>query len=101
MEHFRPKRPADSTGAGQVWTHQGLALNGGDQPTGVLVAGRNAAPAARIPFRQSAVQRHVLRVAQPPSNAVLGAWMRAQRTTETLKTMKPARRHVATPCCDF
>jgi hypothetical protein len=44
MEHFRPKRPADSTGAGQVWTHQGLALNGGDQPTGVLVAGRNAAP---------------------------------------------------------
>ena len=56
MEHCRPKRPADSTGAGQVWTHQGLALNGGEQPTGVLVAGQNAAPAAWIPFRQSAVR---------------------------------------------
>jgi hypothetical protein len=38
MEQCRPKRPGDTTGAGRVWTHQGLALNGGDQPTGVLVA---------------------------------------------------------------
>jgi hypothetical protein len=41
MEQCRPKRPGDPTGAGRVWTHQGLALNGGDQPTGVLVAGQS------------------------------------------------------------
>jgi hypothetical protein len=41
MEHCRPKRPGDTTGAGRVWTHQGLVLNGGDQPTGVLVAGQS------------------------------------------------------------
>jgi hypothetical protein len=40
MEHCRPKRPCDSTGAGRVWTDQGLARNGGDQPTCVLVAGQ-------------------------------------------------------------
>jgi len=33
MEHGRPKRPGDTTGAGRVWTDQGLARNGGDQPT--------------------------------------------------------------------
>ena len=40
MEQCRPKRPGDTTGAGQVWTPQGLVLNGGDKPTGVLVAGQ-------------------------------------------------------------
>jgi hypothetical protein len=40
MEHCRPKRPGDSTGAGRVWTDQGLARNGGDQPTCVLVVGQ-------------------------------------------------------------
>jgi hypothetical protein len=39
-EHGRPKRPGDPTGAGRVWTDQGLARNGGDQPTCVLVAGQ-------------------------------------------------------------
>jgi hypothetical protein len=41
MEQCQPKRPGDPTGAGRVWTHQGLVLNGGDQPTGVLVAGQS------------------------------------------------------------
>ena len=40
MEHGRPKRPGDTTGAGRVWTDQGLARIGGDQPTCVLVAGQ-------------------------------------------------------------
>jgi hypothetical protein len=40
MEHCRPKRPGETTGAGRVWTDQGLARNGGDQPTCVLVAGQ-------------------------------------------------------------
>jgi hypothetical protein len=40
MEHCRPKRPGDSTGAGRVWTDQGLARNGGDKSTCVLVAGQ-------------------------------------------------------------
>jgi hypothetical protein len=44
MEHGRPKRPGDTTGAGRVWTDQGLARDGGDQPgdqtTCVLVAGQ-------------------------------------------------------------
>jgi hypothetical protein len=39
MKHCRPKRPGDTTGAGRVWTDQGLARNRGDQPTCVLVAG--------------------------------------------------------------
>ena len=39
MEHDRPKWPGDTTGAGRVWTDQGLARNGGGQPTCVLVAG--------------------------------------------------------------
>ena len=41
MEQCQPKQPGDTTGAGRVWTHQGLALNGCDQPTGVLVAGQS------------------------------------------------------------
>jgi hypothetical protein len=32
MEHCRPKRPGDTTGAGRVWTDRGVARNGGDQP---------------------------------------------------------------------
>jgi len=44
MEHYRPKRPGDTTGIGRIWTDQGLARNGGDQPgdqpTFVLVAGQ-------------------------------------------------------------
>ena len=40
MEHGRPKWPGDTTSAGRVWTDQGLARNGGDQPTCVLVAGQ-------------------------------------------------------------
>jgi hypothetical protein len=32
MEHCQPKRPGDTTGAGRVWTDQGLVRNGGDQP---------------------------------------------------------------------
>jgi len=41
MEHCRLKRPGDTTGAGRVWTDQGLARNGGDQSTCVLVAGQS------------------------------------------------------------
>jgi hypothetical protein len=41
MEHCRPKRPGDTTGAGRVWTDQVLARNGGDQSTCVLVAGQS------------------------------------------------------------
>ena len=40
MEHCRPKRPGDTTGAGRVWTDKGLARNCGDQSTCVLVAGQ-------------------------------------------------------------
>jgi len=40
MEHCRPNRPGDTTGIGRIWTDQGLARNGGDQPTCVLVAGQ-------------------------------------------------------------
>jgi hypothetical protein len=40
MEHGRPKRPGDTTGAGWVWTDQGLAPNGGDQQTCALVSGQ-------------------------------------------------------------
>jgi hypothetical protein len=40
MQHGRPKRPGDSTGVGRVWSDQGLARNGGDQPTCALVAGQ-------------------------------------------------------------
>jgi hypothetical protein len=41
MEHCRPKRPGDTTGAGRVWTDQVLVRNGGDQSTCVLVAGQS------------------------------------------------------------
>ena len=41
IEHGRPKRPGDTTGAGRVWTDQGLARIGGDQRTCVLVAGQS------------------------------------------------------------
>ena len=41
MEQCRPKRPGDTTGAGPVWTPQGVVLNGVDQPTGVMVAGQS------------------------------------------------------------
>jgi hypothetical protein len=66
VEHCRPKRPGDSTGAGRVWTDQGLALTGGDQPTGVLVAGQSVgsgnkgiAEAERLPSpgRNECMQR--------------------------------------------
>jgi hypothetical protein len=40
VEHCRPNRPGDTTGAGRVWTDQGLARIGGDQPTCVVVAGQ-------------------------------------------------------------
>jgi len=44
MEHCRPNRPGDTTGAGRVWIDQGLARIGGDQPgdqsTCALVAGQ-------------------------------------------------------------
>ena len=40
MEHCRPNRPGDTTGAGRVWIDQGLARNGGDQPTCALLAGQ-------------------------------------------------------------
>jgi len=40
MKHGRPKRPGDTTSAGRVWTDQGLARIGGDQPTCVPVAGQ-------------------------------------------------------------
>ena len=40
MEHCQPKRPGDTTGAGRVWTDQGLARNGGDQQTCALVSGQ-------------------------------------------------------------
>ena len=40
MEHCQPKRPGDNTGARRVWTDQGLARIGGDQPICVLVAGQ-------------------------------------------------------------
>ena len=41
MEQCRPSRPGDTTSAVPVCTPQELALNGGDQPPGLLVAGQS------------------------------------------------------------
>jgi hypothetical protein len=94
MEHCRPKRPGDTTGAGRVWTDQGLARNGGDQSTCVLVAGQSlgcgnkgiaeaercgSGRAGTMPTKHDNASRRV------PSNSMLNlvsSWTRAHKEIE-------------------
>jgi hypothetical protein len=94
MKHARPKRPGDTTGAGRVWTDQGLARNGGDQPTCVLVVGQTVGSgkkgiaeaercgsgrAGTMPTKHDNASRRV------PSNSMLNlvsSWTRAHKEIE-------------------
>jgi hypothetical protein len=94
MEHCRPKRPGDTTGAGRVWTDQGLARNGGDKSTCVLVAGQTVGSgnkgiaeaercgsgrAGTMPTKHDNASRRV------PSNSMLNlvsSWTRAHKEIE-------------------